>query len=112
MNATNGNRWLVYMIRCDDDSLYTGITTDIARRWREHGGGDEEVSRSGKGAKFFRGRRPLQLVYLEGGHDRASATRRELTIKRLARAAKVQLLQEAINELFDWDRERLSEFGH
>lgn len=107
----NGNGWFVYIIRCDDDSLYTGITTDPARRWREHsrsgrqrsGRGEvaAQTSRAGRrrGAKFFRGRRPLQLVYVESGHDRSSAGRREAAIKRLPRAAKLRLLTTAHNEL-------------
>ncbi len=77
--------WFVYIVRCSDGSLYTGITTDPERRMAQHGG------RSG-GAKYFRGRRPVALVYLESGHDRASATRREAAIKRLGRAAKERLI--------------------
>ena len=103
-------RWLVYMIRCDDDSLYTGITTDIGRRWREHGGA--AAGRMPSGAKFFGGRRPRQLVYIESGHDRSSASRRELAIKRLARAAKLRLLREACNEIAGWQPERLAGFGY
>ena len=81
----NGNRWLVYIICCDDGSLYTGITTDLARRWLEHSG-------QRKGAKFFRGRKPSHIVYVEGGHDRGSALRREAAIKRLSRLKKEALL--------------------
>jgi len=87
MTNENSNRWLVYIIRTDDDSLYTGITTDLVRRWRQH----SALQRGG--AKFFRGRRPATLVYVEEGHDRSSATRREAAIKRLARPAKELLLQ-------------------
>jgi putative endonuclease len=75
--------WQVYMIICDDGSLYTGITTDPRRRFAQHA--------TGCGAKYFRGRRPLQLVYVEDGHSRSSATVREAEIKRLSRVAK-QLL--------------------
>jgi putative endonuclease len=66
--------WSVYIILCDDGSLYTGISTDVERRFRQH--------QQGVGAKFFRSRRPLQLAYQESGHDRASASRREREIKR------------------------------
>ena len=76
--------WQVYIIRCTDDSLYTGITLDIDRRMGEHGGA--------RGARYFRGRRPLQLVYLEDGHTRSSASRREASIKKLTRAAKLRLI--------------------
>ncbi|HET8711453.1 MAG TPA: GIY-YIG nuclease family protein, partial [Spongiibacteraceae bacterium] len=116
MTCGNGNGWYVYVIRCDDDSLYTGITTDMVRRWREHGGADrhgsgrckegdaESATASRLGAKYFRGRRPLQLAYIESGHDRSSAARREAAIKRLSRAAKLQLLTADHNELHTLDR--------
>lgn len=71
------------MIRCSDDSLYSGITTDIGRRLQQH--------TAGSGAKYFRGRRPELLVYLETGHDRSSASRREIELKRLRRSAKNRL---------------------
>ena len=76
--------WQVYIIRCSDDSLYTGITLDVERRLMEHGGA--------RGAKYVRGKRPHQLVYLEDGHTRSSASRREAAIKKLTRAAKLQLI--------------------
>lgn len=75
--------WQVYMILCSDNSLYTGITTDPARRLRQHA--------SGRGAKYFRGRRPEKLLYLETGHSRSSAGRREAEIKRLTHAGKCLL---------------------
>jgi putative endonuclease len=71
------------MILCSDDSLYTGITTDMARRLRQHG--------TGSGARYFRGRQPLEVVFLEGGHSRSSASRREMAIKKLSRSDKRQL---------------------
>ncbi|MDA3903406.1 MAG: GIY-YIG nuclease family protein [Desulfuromusa sp.] len=67
--------WQVYIILCSDDSLYTGITTDIKRRFAQHA--------AGTGAKYFRGRLPRRLVYLEDNHDRSSASRREVEIKKL-----------------------------
>ncbi|UFS72826.1 GIY-YIG nuclease family protein [Geomonas sp. RF6] len=78
--------WQVYIILCSDDSLYTGITTDVERRFSEHA--------SGAGAKYFRGRRPLRVVYSEKGHTRSSASRREYEIKKMSRNAKVQLTEE------------------
>lgn len=92
MAEKNGNRWLVYMICCDDGSLYTGITTDLKRRWQEHSG-------RRKGAKFFRGRKPVQIVYVESGHDRSSASRREAAIKLLPRAGKETLLLNEHNQV-------------
>lgn len=82
---TSSNHWFVYMIRTSDAQVYTGITTDMARRWREH--------ESGKaGARYFRGRKPVQLCYLESDHDRSSASQREYAIKALTTVAKKQLI--------------------
>ncbi len=77
--------WQVYLIACSDGSLYAGITTDIARRFRQHS--------QGRGAKYFRGRRPLQVVFLESGHTRSSAGRREVEIKQLTRLGKLKLIE-------------------
>ena len=76
--------WFVYVIRCSDDSLYTGVTTDIERRFSEHAGQE-------KGAKYFNGRQPLEVVYSEAGHNRSSACRREAAIKKLSRVEKLAL---------------------
>lgn len=76
--------WQVYIIRCSDDSLYTGITTDIARRFRQHA--------AGRGARYFWGRQPLGVVYLETEHSRSSAARREASIKAMKRAEKALLV--------------------
>ena len=65
--------WSVYIILCSDGSLYTGITTDIERRFRQHAGG--------RGAKYFRSRQPVRVVYQECGYNRSSAARREVEIK-------------------------------
>jgi predicted GIY-YIG superfamily endonuclease/ribonuclease HI len=72
--------WNVYIILCSDDSLYTGITTDVDRRFAQHG--------EGRGARYFRGRQPTRLVYLESGHTRSSAGKREAEIKGMTRAGK------------------------
>lgn len=76
--------WLVYIIEASDGSLYTGITTDMQRRWQQHC--------DGRGARFFRGRSPRTLVFVEAGHNRGSASRREAAIKKLPRAAKLALI--------------------
>ncbi len=76
--------WQVYIILCSDGSLYTGITTDMERRFLQHA--------QGKGAKYFRGRRPLRVVYREDGHSRASAARREAGIKAMSRPDKLGLV--------------------
>jgi putative endonuclease len=76
--------WSVYIILCSDNSLYTGITTDVAGRFQQH--------LTGRGAKYFRGRQPLQVVYLENGHSRSTASRREAQIKALKRTDKDALV--------------------
>lgn len=78
--------WTVYILCCADQSLYTGITTDLERRFNEH------QSQGPKCAKYLRGRGPLTLAYTEYAKDRASASQRELEIKKLNRAKKLQLL--------------------
>lgn len=80
------NQWLVYIVRCADNSLYTGITTDVGRRLAEHNSAD------GLAAKYTRSRRPVHLVYQETVSGRAEATRRESQIKRLSKSAKEALL--------------------
>jgi putative endonuclease len=83
--------WQVYIILCSDNTLYTGITNDLARRYAQHAGR--------RGARYFRGRRPVEVVYLESGHNRGSASRREAAIKRLSRCDKIELLNSSRNEL-------------
>lgn len=78
--------WNVYIILCSDNSLYTGSTTDIERRFRQHA--------TGGGAKYFRGRQPIKVVYLESGHCRSSAAAREILIKKLKRSDKLQLVMQ------------------
>ena len=78
--------WTVYIIRCDDESLYTGVTKDLTRRFREH----RDHSR---GAKYFNGRKPREVVYTETGHTRSSACQREAAIKKLSRDEKLRLLE-------------------
>ena len=95
--------WLVYVIRASDDTLYTGITTDIVRRWQQHCSGVG-------GARYFRGRKPKQLVYLESGHDRASASRREAAIKKLTRRQKQALLKSSENCCRHWTQQLASLF--
>ena len=78
--------WFVYLVRCQDDTLYCGIAKDTARRLTEHNSAD-------KGAKYTRGRRPVQLVYTEEVASRAKATQREGQIKKLSRAQKMALFK-------------------
>jgi putative endonuclease len=78
--------WKVYMLQCADNSLYTGITTDIERRLKEHN------SDNNKGARYTRVRRPVSLAYLEDCDDRADASKREYQLKRLPRGEKLKLV--------------------
>lgn len=89
--------WYVYMLRCGDDSLYTGVTTDPQRRLRAH--------QQGKGAKYTRSRLPVELVYQEPAADKSAALRREAAIKKLRRAEKWNLLQQEETAMRRKDRE-------
>ena len=77
--------WYLYILRCKDNSLYTGITTDVEKRLEAH--------RSGKGAKYTRGRGPLELVYKEECGDHSDALKRELEIKAMTREEKLKLIK-------------------
>ncbi|VAX09650.1 hypothetical protein MNBD_GAMMA26-1129 [hydrothermal vent metagenome] len=83
--------WRVYIILCTNGSLYTGISNDVARRLTQH--------LNKRGAKFFRGHTPKQLVYLEKGHSRSSASCREAAIKQLSRAEKLCLIESEENAI-------------
>jgi putative endonuclease len=74
------------MLKCSDDTLYTGITTDLKRRVDEH-------NNSSKGAKYTRIRRPIELVYSESFEDKSSASKREYEIKKLSRIKKLGLIK-------------------
>ena len=77
--------YFVYILKCKDDTLYTGIATDVKRRLDEHNNSD-------KGAKYTRVRRPVELVYTEELEDRSSACKREYAIKQLKREEKLRLI--------------------
>ena len=84
--SNSDDNWSLYIIEASDRSLYTGITTDIERRFAEHLSGP-------KGARFFNnGRQPLRVVYRETGLDRSSASRREAAIKKMSRREKETLI--------------------
>ena len=78
-------QWTLYILRCKDGTLYTGITDDLARRLAQH--------RAGKGAKYTRGRAPLTLAYQEPCENHSQALRREIEIKRLSRTEKLTLIE-------------------
>ena len=86
-----------YVLKCGDGSLYTGWTNDIEHRLESH--------RSGTGAKYTKGRGPLELVYLEVSDTKSQAMQREAYIKKLSRAQKLDMLSDS-----DW-RDRLEEWN-
>jgi putative endonuclease len=90
------SEWSIYLLRCADGSLYTGIATDVSRRISEHEQGK-------RGAKYLRGRGPFELVYQRAVGDRSVATRIEYRVKQLARIEKedLQQLPSRIDELLN-----------
>ena len=76
--------WYVYMLKCSDNSLYTGVTVNLARRVDEH-------NNSPLGAKYTKPRRPVTLVYQEICENRTMATKREAEIKKMVRKDKIEL---------------------
>jgi putative endonuclease len=83
--------WSIYIILCTDNTLYTGIAVDVAKRFHQHA--------AGQGAKYFRGRQPKQLVYIEPGHNRSSATKREIDLKKLSREEKSRIIASDMNKI-------------
>jgi len=77
--------YFVYILECSDNSLYTGITTNIDKRIDEH-------NNSPKGAKYTKARRPVKLVYQEASKDRSTASKREYAIKKLTKTKKLELI--------------------
>ena len=78
------NTWYLYILRCKDGTLYTGITTDVEKRFEAH--------QSGKGAKYTRGRGPLELIYREECGTHSDALKREIAVKRLSREQKQAMI--------------------
>ena len=77
-------KWWVYILRCKDGTLYTGVTTDLARRLKQHN--------AGTASKYTRARRPVVMVYREPAASHGDALRRELAVKKLPRPAKDALI--------------------
>jgi len=78
--------WFVYLLRCADNSLYAGITTDLKRRLNEH-------NHTNKGAKYTRARRPVTLVFAENAQDKSSASKQEYKIRKLTKVKKELLVK-------------------
>lgn len=85
MGGVSGDHF-VYVLQCADETLYTGYTTDVERRVAEHD--------AGEGAKYTRGRTPVELVHVEAFDSKSAAMSREWEIKQLRRAEKEQLVEE------------------
>jgi len=81
------NQWHVYLLRCNDNSLYCGITTNVERRVKEHN--------NGTGSKYVRSRIPSEVVYTEPAKDRSEASKREHEIKQLSKSQKESLVKNA-----------------
>ena len=79
------DKWYLYILRCKDGTLYTGIAVDVQARLEQH--------RSGKGAKYTRGRGPLELVYTEECDSHSDALKQEIAIKRLTKQEKEKLIK-------------------
>ena len=77
--------WVCYLLKCADDTLYCGITNDLGKRIAVHN--------AGEGAKYTRSRTPVELVFSEACEDRSAASKREMEIKKLSRAAKLIFIQ-------------------
>jgi len=77
--------WSVYILRCSDGTLYTGITNDLNKRIESHA--------NGQGSKYTRSRLPVDLVYDEQAENRSEATQRELEIKKLSRKEKMKMVR-------------------
>ena len=82
---TKNNTWTIYFLRCNDNSLYTGITTDIKRRLHQH-------NNTKLGAKYTRARRPVVLVYSETAVDKSTASKREYQLRTLTKKQKEKLV--------------------
>lgn len=80
------NKYYVYVLKCRDDTLYTGITTDLEQRLTKHN--------EGIGAKYTRGRTPVKLMYYESGYTKSEALKREIAIKKLTRIKKEKLIKD------------------
>ncbi len=87
MARPSSSRWLVYLLRCSDGSLYTGITNDLPKRLKAHA--------AGKASRYTRSRLPVKLAYSESQKSKSAALKRELAIKRLTRPAKLRLIATA-----------------
>jgi len=88
-SSGHADNWVIYILQCADDTLYTGITNDLEKRLQQHNG---ELK---NGAKYTRSRQPVTLVYTETSCSRSEASKREYVIKHLSRSEKETLISAA-----------------
>ncbi|MDX8335021.1 MULTISPECIES: GIY-YIG nuclease family protein [Cetobacterium] len=86
-------KWYVYILRCENNSLYTGITTDVKKRFLQHS--------NGKGAKYTRVHKPIKIEAVFITENRSSATKEEIRIKRLTKAQKERLCKNSFNDILN-----------
>ncbi len=90
LKVMKDKKFFSYLVRCSDDSLYAGFTTDLDHRMQTHN--------AGKGAKYTRSRLPVELVYYEEFSSKEEAMRREAALKKLTRKEKLKLIEEGSNK--------------
>ena len=97
-------QWSVYMVRCSDGALYTGVATDVSRRFAEH------VQNNGKGAKYLRGKGPLRLVFVRAIGSKNLALKVESQIKKLPKVRKEELMEQRfmVNQMVELDELNVS----
>lgn len=88
---TTHNTWFVYLLRCNDNSLYAGITTDIERRLHQH-------NHTKLGAKYTRAKRPVTLAFIESAADKSSASKREYQLRKLTKTLKEELVSTYLSD--------------
>jgi len=91
---TTNSAWYVYLLRCNDNSLYAGITTDMNRRLHQH-------NNTKLGAKYTRAKRPVTLAFIEEATDKSNASKREYQLRKLTKIKKEQLVSEYLNKNTD-----------
>ncbi|WP_047383647.1 MULTISPECIES: GIY-YIG nuclease family protein [unclassified Cetobacterium] len=84
-------KWYIYILRCENNSLYTGITTDVERRFKQH--------QSGKGAKYTKVNKPIKISAIFERENRSEATREEIRIKALTKAQKELLCKNYLDDI-------------
>ena len=104
MDQYKPQRWYLYVVKCSDNTLYTGVTTDLDRRIKEH-------NASPRGAKYTRARRPVELVYSYSYLSRSQAQRAEYKFKRLSKKQKLDVIHDHNREMKVGDLVKIIRYG-